>query len=131
MPYIGNHLPDIGGYTAYAAIDKYRAVSVTSGTTVSESGAGSSTHGQEVLGIATESVEAGRPVPLRGSGVFPAIVNGASTAIAAYDLLKTTTGGIFIKADTTNDIAHYQALEIATTDGVLILVQRIKRTLAL
>lgn len=129
MSYVGNHLPDIGGYTAAAAIDKYRVVSVTSGTTVSEAGAGASSHGQALLGIATETVDEGEAVPIKGDGVFPAIVNGNSVNITAGDTLKSTTGGILIKAATTNDIANYEACEAATDDGVLILVRRIKHTL--
>jgi hypothetical protein len=130
MPgYVGNHLPDVGGYTGAAAIDKYRVVSVTSGSTASEAGAGTSTHGQALLGIAVESTDSGDALGLVASGVFPAIVNGNSANIVAGDTLKSTTGGILIKAATTSDIANYEACEAATADGVVILVRRIKHTL--
>ena len=127
-PYIGSHIPDVGGFTASAAIDKYRAVSIDSGTTVHEATAGSGSHGQRTKGIASESDDSGDADGLVASGVYPAIVNGASVAIADTDPMKTTTGGIFIKADTTADLADYEACEAATTDGVVILLRRIKHT---
>lgn len=129
MPYVGNHLPDVGGLTASAAVDKYRVCSITAGTTAGEATAGAGSHGQRTKGIAVESVDSGDALGLVASGVFPAIVNGNSANIADADTLKSTTGGILIKAAVTGDLVDYEACEAATADGVVILVRRIKHTI--
>jgi hypothetical protein len=72
--------------------------------------------------------EDGDAISLQGGAVVLVKANGASTAIVAGDLLKVTTGGVFIKATAAAAFgtgrSFYIALEPAAADGLIIRALR-------
>ncbi len=74
--------------------------------------------------------ETGDAISLQGGAIVLVYANGASANIAAGDLLKVDTGGVFIKgtAATTGLAANrawYVALEPAAADGLIIRAMRL------
>ena len=72
--------------------------------------------------------EGGDAITLQGGAVVLVKANGASTAIVAGDILKVTTGGVFLKATAASAFgtgrAFYVALEPAAADGLIIRALR-------
>ena len=72
--------------------------------------------------------ESGDVISLQGGAVVLVKANGNATNIAAGDLLKVTTGGVFIKATAAAAFgtgrSFYVALEPAAADGLIIRALR-------
>lgn len=72
--------------------------------------------------------ELGDGITLQGGAVVLVKANGNTTNIAAGDLLKVTTGGVFIKATAAAAFgtgrSFYIALEPAAADGLIIRALR-------
>lgn len=89
------------------------------------------TAGAKILGITTaKTASTNDNVSVAQAGQTYLIVNGNSDNIAAQDYIKSTTAGIGIKTTTDTDEYGAVALEAATTDGALILVDIKRGTLA-
>lgn len=74
-------------------------------------------------GIIAETYAAGDQVAVYADGYGLLYVNGNSANIDPGDFLKPTTAGAGVKADTNKDAYGAQALEAATSDGVVIRVK--------
>lgn len=89
------------------------------------------TAGAKILGITTaKTASTNDNVSVAQAGQTYLIVNGNSDNLAAQDYIKSTTAGIGIKTTTDTDEYGAVALEAATTDGALILVDIKRGTLA-
>jgi hypothetical protein len=103
-----------------------RGTAVTVATTSTSTVLRATTAGADVraIGIAAQDGSAtGGPIPIAVAGMTTtARVDGASTAIAANDMLKVGTAGDLIKATADGEWVVAIALEPATTDNAFIQV---------
>jgi len=115
-----------GAYTAAASLSAFTAVTLAGAVATG----GSGTEGQVAFLIAEDYASGDSRVTLYSEGEGLAKVNGNSVNIAAGDWLKTTAGGVLIKAATDKDRVVAQALEASTADGDLIRVLLTRHTLS-